>query len=105
MKEAKIILPIKSNNGRDLMAVHTLLRSNLIAAFGGVTATNAFGAWRSPSNQIIEEAVAVYSVAADSTRKNREAFARIAMAAGKDAGQEAMYFVDLNGDAHIKDVK
>lgn len=66
MREGRIILPVFSNKGEDMDALHTKVQDALCAAFGGFTATQGNGGWFNPTTmQTQKENVVVYDVAAE----------------------------------------
>lgn len=66
MREGRIILPVFSNTGKDLDALHTQVQDALVAAFGGFTATQSYGGWYdTATGRPQKEDVVVYDVAAE----------------------------------------
>lgn len=64
MREGRIILPVFSNEGKDLDALHTKVQDALVGAFGGFTATQAYGGWHD-KGMTQKEDVVVYDVAGE----------------------------------------
>jgi hypothetical protein len=101
MRIAQINLPITGNNGESLNVVHFEIKRDLCEHFGGYTVTEGQGGWINGDGELIAEPVAVYQVAYDESKRAAPGIiASIACAAGKTAGQDAMFFV-IDGEAEI----
>ncbi len=61
--EARIILPVRDNDGKGLSQVAIDFRARLIDTFGGYTEIAAFGGYQGTSRQT--ELVRVFSIACD----------------------------------------
>ena len=101
MREALIILPNEDNHGRHIVAVHDRLQVALCNVFGGYTATQACGGWQSTDGARIEESVTCYMVAMEDSQANAAVLREIALDAGKEAKQEAMYVRYASGEVEI----
>jgi hypothetical protein len=102
MREALIILPVKDNNGRSIASAHSNLATRLIDAFGGLTTRAAQGAWVD-HGKLYREDVTEYVVAYEPTAFNDETLREIAIHAGHEAKQLAIYTRFASGDVEIID--
>lgn len=101
MREARLILPNRDNDGNTLAQCHAYLKGALIGAFGGYTATPSQGGWKGPDGRIYEEAGTAYDVA---VADGCESYLReLAGNIGRMARQEAVYLRQPNGVVEIVD--
>lgn len=101
MIECKLILPVKNNEGIDLLETHRDLKNLLVRNYGGCTISNAVGCWEDKkSGQVFDEAVIIYQVAISNNIIDKEQFKSFAIEYGKKAGQLAVYYA-INGKPHI----
>ena len=71
LRETRIILPLRTNDGKPLDWLHARLKRQLAEKFGGYTAFQSFGGWVDPkSGKLIEEASVTYDVAAPEQSEN-----------------------------------
>lgn len=90
MREARIILPHRDNDGLDVSGAHQDLKLALIRQFGGYTTFNVWGGWRHPTTgAIVEDESAAYDVAVPDNAV--DGLRRLAFQAGKTAHQDAVY--------------
>lgn len=102
MKQSSIVLPNQDNQGFPLLDVHSALKAQLCATFGGFTATRADGGWQDEkSGAIYCEPVTKYDIANTDAKPDR--LESIAVFYGHMAGQLAVYTVH-NGAPRILDV-
>jgi hypothetical protein len=67
MRVSSFVLPMLSNNGESLADIHSALRAQLCATFGGFTATASQGGWiDSKTNKCYMENGLRYDVACES---------------------------------------
>lgn len=104
MREALIILPNADNNGRAIGHAHTNLATRLIDAFGGLTTRQAQGSWLD-HDKLYQEAVTEYVVAYEPTDFNDGTLREIAIQAGREAKQMAVYTRFASGDVAIIDLQ
>lgn len=102
LKEARIVMPSPAGDGMD----HESLRTAIVAAFGGYTCTTGVGAWRpADSDTTIVDKVAIYDVAIEAERDaSWDMLFQIAMQAGRDLKQEAVYIRYPDGAVEIAKV-
>ena len=91
MREACIILPIADNEGNGLDNVHSELKRDLCAWFGGCTVTKGDGAWLNSQGKLYQEPVAIYTVAMEPSEANRFKLWDLARRLATDARQQAIY--------------
>ena len=96
MQEAKIILPVLDNNGRDIMHLHADLRGDLRRRYGGLTAMRGEGMYIHRIKGTMKEDVIIYTAAGEGSLRD------LAIFYGKRAGQDSVYFVDFDGIARIE---
>lgn len=102
LKEARIVMPI-IGDGADVD--HDKLRNDLLNAFGGYTYTRGAGAWRNSFGQSIIDSVGVYDIALEADRDaSWDQLFQIAMAAGRELKQEAVYIRYPDGTVEITKV-
>lgn len=102
MREIKLTLPKLGNDGRELGAQHATVTRRLLAFFGGYTVTHGWGGWRSPTGAEFSEEVCVYTAAVEPSICDVDAHARTIAAEFKHtAKQEAVYYVDVFGNAYL----
>ena len=103
MRIAQINLPVNGNNGESLSVVHDDLARDLARLFGGYTCTYGMGGWLN-DGAVQTEPVAVYQVAFVGNVGDVETFKGLVHAAGKAAGQIAMFYV-IDGEAEIVTIR
>ena len=86
MREARIILPLASNSGASLSAVHQALAEKLTQAFGGYTAFNSWGPWKG-----VTEPGITYDIACEDSFATARNLLNIAQWVRAVAGQNAVY--------------
>ena len=101
MITATFILPYNDNNGQHLDAIHADLQKELCFLFNGYTRTDGNGAWADATGRVIEEPVAIYTIAA--TPAALHSFEPLALLYGRRAHQQAIYLC-IDGNARIIDV-
>jgi hypothetical protein len=104
LREAKIILPI-TNDGQSIMDLHTAMQRDLAATFGGFTVVFGDGGWIDGAGNLVNDTVAIYSIAAPVTPEANANIAGLAMLYGHRANQEAVYYVQPDGQAFIEPIK
>lgn len=106
MREAKIILPVADNVGNCIPMAHIALRDGLIGAFGGCTAWETRGWWRSDlTGRLFAERSITYAVAAEDEPGNYITLRRLALDAANAVRQETVYLVGFDGRAVILPVE
>lgn len=101
MREGKIILPNNDNGGKPLNAIQRGLTHELCKRFGGCTEIDGFGSWINGDGELIAEPVTVYTVAGEDNEQLRD----IAQAYGRTAAQQAIYWTDFDGLAHVDNLE
>lgn len=103
LREARIVMPY--NAARDVRTDHDNLRGDLVGAFGGYTASYGSGAWRNDAGDTVTDVVAIYDVAIEAERDATwDTLFQIAMAAGRELKQEAVYIRYPDGHVEIAQV-
>lgn len=106
-KTAVLILPLRDNAGLQLREVHSVLRSQLLDAFGGYTQSLVTGAWRGEDGTVYQDDSLKYEIAMDTGVSAGKKLVAIAAEACAAARQECVmvqlasgvvHFVDANGD-------
>lgn len=97
MRISTFTLPNADNNGATLNDVHASLQSTLIDTFGGFTATQTLGGWKSDDGAVYIENGTSYAVAAPDDAATRDRFEFLATFYGKLAEQIAVIVVHGNG--------
>lgn len=88
MREASFILPLTDGPSW----AHTTAEDTLMHHFGGFSAGQVSGAWRDgPGGEVVRDTSIEYRVAAEWTNEKRNTFIGAALAAGREAGQDAVY--------------
>lgn len=101
MREARMILPRKDNNGGSLTMVHAGLKRAICEAFGGFTALSVEGGWKDDSgNLYVEEGVA-YDIACETSEENENKLLTLAAKAAKDARQICVYLRLPSGEVRF----
>lgn len=101
LREARIVMPY-DNDDEDS---HAGLRTALLDAFGGYTCTTGVGAWRDDFRRSIIDRVQVYDVAIEAERDATwDTLFQIAMKAGRELDQEAVYIRYPDGSVCIEPV-
>jgi len=104
MIECKLILPVKDNEGKDLLDTHRDLKNLLVKNYGGCTISNAVGCWEDKqSGKVFDEAVIIYQVAITNSLIEKAQFKSFAIEYGKKAGQLAIYYC-INGKPFIQEI-
>lgn len=98
---ASFNLPTVDNNGASLAHLHEAFAGLLVDRFGGATISDGAGLWRH-NGKLYREPVKVYSVAID--REAQGAFRDIAIEAGREAGQLAV-FLTVDGKPEIAELE
>ena len=107
MREASFILPLDVQ-WQESWSAHRWVKDQLLATFGGYTATHKSGAWRDPDtgqdykDQSVDYVVAYETGNMLTAEAHMEQLRLIAHTAGKQCGQLAMYIKDFNGDVSIE---
>lgn len=99
-REARIIAPQRDNAGAYVTDALQSLEKSLAHYFGGFTRAEGFGGWFD-GNNIVQEAVYVYDIAADLTSDTAVKLRHIAVALLRDARQQAVYLRYPNGHVEI----
>lgn len=102
MREASFILPFFT---ADSLTAHRDIRDALVEHFGGYTATSTKGAWRTPAGHVETEHGFRYTVAAEWTPSEAQAFAIIAITAAQQLEQETLYMTRYDGETQIVNMK
>lgn len=100
MREARFILPIRTNDGADLAHVHEALQFELAKTFGGWTAQDVRGGWLAGDGVLFLDNSVAYDIATDSAWRVRD----VAMRYGREARQESVYYRDAEGRVEIIDL-
>lgn len=104
---ATLTLPLRDNAGLQLREVHSVLRSQLLDAFGGYTQSLVTGAWRGEDGTVYQDDSLKYEIAMDTGVSAGKKLVEIARLACRDARQECVMvqlaagnvvFVDAKGD-------
>jgi len=110
IREARIILPLRDNDGVELIEAKDGLEVKLIELCGGFTRAIGFGGWdsnapksRSPSSnpkplEIHTEEVWIYDVACSNIQQNYENLTKIAVWLRGSARQQSIYLRLPSGD-------
>jgi len=103
LKEARIVMPYKVISG--VREDHAELRKAIVEAFGGFTVAYGSGGWRNHEGSAILDAVAIYDIAIEAERDaSWDQLFHIAMQAGRDLNQEAVYIRYPDGTVCIEPV-
>ena len=97
MRIASMILPSKDNNGADLTDVHCALRAVLCDTFGGFTAIESQGGWKSDAGLLYLESGVTYMVASNDSEESRAKLESIALFYGHMADQLCVMVTHANG--------
>ena len=97
-REVTFILPMQTNEGESLTALHYDLQDELIDLYYGYTYQEGFGGYKS-DNMRVKEKVGIYKLAI--TQEQEDGLRTIIAAYGKFAGQECMYYINLNGEVEF----
>lgn len=103
MREALIILPQFDNDKHSLKHVRARLSKSLMHAFGGCTIRTAHGSWLDGHGHPVIEPVWEIVAACDDTPANAAAIRALAIDAGHEGKQEAVYCRLPSGDVEIID--
>lgn len=104
LKEARIVMPF-DKDGLSPRYQHSNLRNSLVAAFGGFTVSYG-GGWRNDKGETVTDAIAIYDIALEADRDSTwDWLFQIAMAAGAELKQEAVYIRYPDGTVCIEPVK
>ncbi len=95
MREARLILPERDNDGNSLTGVHEALQDRLCDAFGGFTLTYGKGGWKNDAGLLFREAVYIYDVAVKDAGAGLRQIAQDLRVAAR---QEAVYLRLPTGD-------
>lgn len=88
MREASFILPLTDGP----CWAHATAEDTLMRHFGGFSVAQVSGAWRDgPGGEIIRDTSIEYRIAAEWTDEKRNTFIGVALAAGREARQDAIY--------------
>lgn len=98
-REAAIILPMHDATGKHTDTYRAKFIEALIAAFGGVTVTDARGYWRNDDGRVVDEPVKVLTVAM--AHALWPTLQRMASEACVALGQEAIYVRFADGEVVI----
>ncbi|MBB4039094.1 hypothetical protein GGR34_000729 [Microvirga flocculans] len=102
MREARIIVPLKDNDGNDLTAVHTFAKHALCRKFGGFTATPISGGWMDDDGTFYEDHSIAYDIAMVPDRQD-DVLRDLVLELGVMARQLAMYCRYASGTVEIID--
>lgn len=91
MKEARLICPVRDNNGLGLWQLHGLLEDKLVEAFGGATHTLSRGLWKDGSGKLYNKQVILYDIAAEDRAESVRKLVGIARWLCKAARQHSVY--------------
>ena len=103
MREAKIIAPLRDNDGLSLAHQIALAQSELVKAFGGCTRSLAVGSWCAPDGTLMTEDVCQLVAACEPGRWADATLGAIAQRFGVAARQLAVYVRYASGDVEIID--
>lgn len=104
MREALIILPQFANDHKtSLKPVRAKLSKALMHAFGGCTIRTAHGSWLDAKGHPVVEPVWEIVAACDDTPANAQSIRALAIEAGHEGAQEAIYCRLPSGDVEIID--
>jgi len=106
LREAKIIVPAATSTMRPRAIARypeTMreIETDLVALFGGFTATPSFGAWRNDSGELVSEPVTVFTVACDDQEKNCIILQTIALYIREKLEQDCVYVKFPNGEVTL----
>lgn len=112
LHEARLIVPMFDNHGRDLIPLLRWVEESLITDFGGCTVLRqVFGAWRDPATgDLYREPVYVFDVAVPDTDHSAAQLRNIARKAATRGEQQSVYLrlpsgaVEFVKPAHDKPV-
>jgi hypothetical protein len=99
LREAKIILPLHDNDGRDRSVVHSQVTERLVTAFGGVTTQHCEGVWCDDNGDLYSDINIRYTVAVPPNTDAK--ICEIALWAGKELDQNSVYVTLSSGEARI----
>lgn len=105
MRVAYFLLPVTHHRGERYDPAHQEARGALVREFGGYTASNVRGAWKSPDGPVLYDNSVKYEVAADWTEPQRAKLRNIAERAGWDAKQQSVMLVDSDGEVQFIDME
>ena len=102
MQEARIILPLRGNDGQLIDQSHTFLENALLRHWGGCTISNGLGLWKdSESGKVHREMVRIYDVAMESNPITRDVLKAVAIHACRMASQECVYVRHANHEVEF----
>ncbi len=105
MREAMIILPQFDNDHKPLKPVRAHIAKALMHAFGGCTIRTAHGSWLDAKGHPVIEPVWELVAACDDTPANAHAIRALAVEAGHEGKQQAIYCRLPSGDVEIIDIR
>lgn len=104
LREARIVMPVL--RGIVSTGAHSRLMSELCAAFGGVTRYQGLGSWKNDNSDQIDDVVNIYDIAMEAERDATwDKMFQIAMKAGRQLGQKAVYIRYPDGSVEIADTR
>lgn len=101
MKEARLIVPVRGNNGEDLAETHVFVVERLIQHFHGFTVSPGAGQFINKDGEIVADEVRVYDVAGEDTPDNLRRLEAIARYVAFTADQESIYLRNFSGDVRL----
>lgn len=96
-KLCTLIVPLFTNAGLPLPHVAQNTEKALIKAFGGFTASPAFGGWEDPTGKVQIERVVQYTIAVDETPEANDKLRDIAQQVAIDADQQLVMITHTCG--------
>lgn len=102
MKEARIVMPLVEGK----QTAHTRLANRLLEIFGGCTITHGNGLWRDDAGRSIHDTVTIYDVAVNNEIgvNSSAKLYDIAIAAGRELNQQAVYIRYADGSVIVSPV-
>ena len=97
--EARIILPVRDNDGKGLSQVAIDFRARLIDTFGGYTETAAFGGYAGTSQKT--EMVRIFDIACDGGMETYSDLVGLASWVAGEARQECVYLRSVSGRVYL----
>lgn len=104
LKEAKIIFPLKDNDGNSLDTLNDDLITEIIHEFGGISVSNSLGYWLDCNGDLFKDYVNELVFACDDNATVDEKINNLAIKYGQLAKQLAIYVKYPSQDVDIIDL-
>ena len=98
MKEARLIVPAASSEGKLLRPILDQIRQDLLKEFGGYTETLGQGAWQDDTGARFIEPVHTFDIAMEETGANYIILCKLARRICETAKQQAVYVRLASGE-------